>query len=71
MRTADFVDIYKAWSFIAQRSASLRRRSGRNSRAIHELADIFTPLVKLITSEWCNLRSPMMPLQVHGRSRVH
>jgi len=62
--TARFVDIYKSWSFIAgERTLSKEEREDMKSNT--RLADIFTPMVKLISSEWCNLIA-YDALQIHG-----
>ncbi len=62
--TARFVDVYKAWSFIAgERTLSKEEREDMKTNT--RLADIFTPMVKLITSEWCNSIA-YDALQIHG-----
>jgi hypothetical protein len=62
--TARFVDIYKAWSFIAgERTLSKEEREDMKTNT--RLADIFTPMIKLITSEWCNSIA-YDALQIHG-----
>jgi 3-(methylthio)propanoyl-CoA dehydrogenase len=62
--TARFVDIYKSWSFIAdERTLSKEEREDMKSNT--RLADIFTPMVKLISSEWCNIIA-YDALQIHG-----
>ncbi len=62
--TARFVDIYKAWSFIAA-ERTLTKEEREDMKTYTRLADIFTPMVKLISSEWCNLIA-YDALQVHG-----
>ncbi len=62
--TARFVDIYKAWSFIAA-ERTLTKEEREDMKTFTRLADIFTPMVKLISSEWCNLIA-YDALQVHG-----
>ncbi len=62
--TARFVDIYKAWSFIAG-ERTLTREERDDMKTYTRLADIYTPMVKLISSEWCNLIA-YDALQVHG-----
>lgn len=62
--TARFVDIYKAWSFIAAERI-LTKEEREDMKTFTRLADIFTPMVKLISSEWCNLIA-YDALQVHG-----
>ncbi len=62
--TARFVDIYKSWSFIAgERTLSKEEREDMKNNT--RLADIFTPMVKLISSEWCNSIA-YDALQIHG-----
>ena len=48
-----------------QKSVNWRRKSGKILKTIHAWADIYTPMVKLITSEWCN-RIAYDALQIHG-----
>lgn len=62
--TARFVDIYKAWSFIAG-ERTLTREEREDMKTYTRLADIYTPMVKLISSEWCNLIA-YDALQIHG-----
>lgn len=62
--TARFVDIYKGWSFIGE-ERKLEKEEREEFKANTRLADIYTPLVKLISSEWCN-RIAYDALQVHG-----
>ncbi len=62
--TARFVDIYKAWSFIAG-ERTLSKEEREDMKTFTRLADIYTPMVKLISSEWCNLIA-YDALQVHG-----
>ena len=62
--TTRFVDIYKAWSFIAG-ERTLSKEEREDMKTFTRLADIYTPMVKLISSEWCNLIA-YDALQVHG-----
>jgi len=62
--TARFVDIYKSWSFIAA-ERTLTKEEREDMKTFTRLSDIFTPMVKLISSEWCNLIA-YDALQVHG-----
>lgn len=62
--TARFVDIYKGWSFIGE-ERKLEKEERDELKANTRLADIYTPLIKLISSEWCN-RIAYDALQVHG-----
>lgn len=62
--TARFVDIYKAWAFIsAERPLTKEEREDMKNST--RLADIYTPMVKLISSEWCN-RIAYDAVQIHG-----
>lgn len=62
--TARFVDIYKAWSFIAA-ERTLTKEEREDMKTFTRLADIFTPMVKFISSEWCNTIA-YDALQIHG-----
>lgn len=62
--TARFVDIYKALSLIAE-ERPLTREERDEMKVTNRLADIYTPLVKLISSEWCN-RIAYDAVQIHG-----
>ncbi|MFZ2287367.1 MAG: acyl-CoA dehydrogenase family protein [Bacteroidales bacterium] len=62
--TARFVDIYKSWSFIGG-ERTLTKEEREDMKANTRLADIFTPMVKLISSEWCNIIA-YDALQIHG-----
>ncbi len=62
--TARFVDIYKAWSFISD-ERQLSKEEREDLKANTRLADIYTPMVKLISSEWCN-RIAYDAVQIHG-----
>ncbi|MRR21186.1 acyl-CoA dehydrogenase, partial [bacterium] len=62
--TARYVDTYKAWSFIgAERPLTKEEREDLKNNT--RLADIYTPMVKLISSEWCN-RIAYDAVQIHG-----
>jgi len=62
--TARFVDIYKAWSFISE-ERKLEKEERDDLKSNTRLADIYTPMVKLISSEWCN-RIAYDAVQIHG-----
>lgn len=62
--TARFVDIYKAWSFIAE-ERQLTREERDEMKTNTRLADIYTPMLKLISSEWCNSIA-YDAVQIHG-----
>lgn len=62
--TARFVDTYKAWSFLSE-ERPLTKEEREDLKVHTRLADIYTPLVKLISSEWCNSIA-YDALQIHG-----
>ena len=62
--TARYVDTYKAWSFIAA-ERPLTKEEREDLKNNTRLADIYTPMVKLISSEWCN-RIAYDAVQIHG-----
>jgi len=62
--TARYVDVYKAWSFISE-ERKLEKDERDEQKAYTRLADIYTPMIKLIASEWCN-RIAYDALQIHG-----
>ncbi|MFQ3579304.1 MAG: acyl-CoA dehydrogenase family protein, partial [Bacteroidales bacterium] len=62
--TARFVDIYKAYELIAK-ERTLTKEERTEAKYYTKLADIFTPLVKLFSSEYCNQIS-YDAIQVHG-----
>jgi hypothetical protein len=51
--TARYVDIYKAYNF-ASKDRKLEAEERQEAKAYQKLADIFTPLLKLYSSEGCN-----------------
>lgn len=51
--TARFVDVYKAYTFIMQ-ERKLEPDERKELKYYQRLADIYTPLLKLFSSEWCN-----------------
>ena len=62
--TARFVDIYKAWSFISE-ERKLEKEERDDLKANTRLADIYTPMVKLVSSDWCNTIA-YDAVQIHG-----
>lgn len=62
--TARYVDIYKNYTFIGE-ERKLEPDERQESKRYQRLADIFTPLLKLISSEYCN-QIAYDALQVHG-----
>lgn len=64
--TTRYVDLYKAYGFIAEeRKLSPEERS--ESKKYQRLADMLTPMLKLISSEYCN-QNAYDSLQIHGGS---
>lgn len=62
--TARFVDIYKAYTHLSG-ERKLEPEERNEMKKYQRLADIFTPLLKLISSEVCN-QVAYDSLQVHG-----
>ncbi len=62
--TSRFVDIYKAYSF-ASDLRKLEPEERKEAKKYQRLADVFTPLLKLVSSEYSNQIS-YDSLQVHG-----
>lgn len=62
--TARFVDIYKAYHHIST-ERKLTAEERELMKTYQRQADIFTPLVKLISSEYCN-QNAYDALQIHG-----
>ncbi len=65
--TARFVEIYKIWEFEIGRERKLEPEERAEQKAYQRLADAFTPLMKLMTSEYANQVS-YDSLQIHGGS---
>ena len=64
--TGRFVDIYKSYYHISN-SRSLEKEEREEMKEYQKLADIFTPLVKGMASEYCN-QNAYDAIQVHGGS---
>ncbi len=64
--TSRFVDIYKSYTFIAE-ERKLTSEERKDSKYYTRTADIFTPLLKLFASEYCN-QIAYDSLQIHGGS---
>lgn len=64
--TARYVDIYKAYTFIAE-ERDLHKDEREDMKSCQKIADMFTPLIKGIASEVCN-KIAYDSLQVHGGS---
>jgi hypothetical protein len=64
--TARFVDIYKTYMHIAE-ERKLNAEERQEMKTYQKLADLFTPLVKGMSSEFCN-QLAYDAVQVHGGS---
>jgi alkylation response protein AidB-like acyl-CoA dehydrogenase len=62
--TARYVDIYKNYTATSERR-KLEPEERQESKRYQRIADIFTPLLKLVSSEYCN-QIAYDSLQVHG-----
>jgi hypothetical protein len=62
--TARFVDIYKTYGHIATERA-LEPEERKEMKQYQRLADIYTPLLKLVSSEYCN-EIAYDAIQIHG-----
>lgn len=62
--TARFVDIYKSYGFISE-ERRLEAEERQEQKYYSRKADMFTPLLKLFSSEYCN-EIAYDSLQVHG-----
>jgi len=64
--TSRFVDVYKTYQHISE-ERKLTNDERDEMKKYQHLADIFTPLVKGITSEYCN-QNAYDAIQIHGGS---
>lgn len=64
--TARFVEIYKQWTHISH-ERKLEPNERAEMKEYTKLADAFTPLLKLMTSEYCN-QNAYDAIQIHGGS---
>lgn len=64
--TSRFVDIYKAYYHVSN-ERSLDKDERNDMKYYQKLADIYTPLLKLFSSEYCN-EIAYDSLQIHGGS---
>jgi 3-(methylthio)propanoyl-CoA dehydrogenase len=64
--TARFVDIYKAYTFIGE-ERELLKEEREEMKNYQKVADIYTPLIKGLSSEICN-KLAYDSLQIHGGS---
>lgn len=62
--TARYVDIYKAYSFLGE-ERKLSPEERQEFKKYNRLADVFTPLLKLVSSEYSNMIA-YDALQIHG-----
>ena len=62
--TARYVDLYKSYAHVS-RERSLDAGERNEMKKYQRLADVFTPLLKMISSEFCN-QIAYDALQVHG-----
>lgn len=62
--TARFVDIYKTYSHVSEERA-LEPEERKEMKHYQRLADVYTPLLKLISSEYCN-QIAYDAIQIHG-----
>ncbi len=62
--TARYVDIYKNYASVAE-ERQLEADERQESKRYQRLADMFTPLLKLVSSEYCN-QIAYDSLQIHG-----
>ncbi|MCE5320223.1 MAG: Acyl-CoA dehydrogenase C-terminal domain-containing protein [Bacteroidales bacterium] len=64
--TTRFVDVYKAYGFIAE-GRKLTPEERTEAKQFQKLADMFTPILKLMSSEYSN-QNAYDSLQIHGGS---
>jgi alkylation response protein AidB-like acyl-CoA dehydrogenase len=62
--TARYVDMYKAYNIVAE-ERKLEADERQEMKKYQRLADVFTPLLKLVSSEYCNSIA-YDALQIHG-----
>ncbi len=64
--TTRFVDMYKAYGFIAE-TRKLTPEERQEAKKYQKLADMFTPVLKMMSSEYCN-QNAYDAIQIHGGS---
>ena len=64
--TTRFVDMYKAYNAIAE-ERKLTPEERQESKKYNKLADMFTPVLKMMSSEYAN-QNAYDAIQVHGGS---
>lgn len=62
--TARYVDVYKNYHYAGE-TRQLEKEERQEAKKYQRLADIFTPLLKLVSSEYCN-QIAYDSLQIHG-----
>ena len=64
--TTRFVDIYKSYGFIAE-TRKLTPEERQEMKKYQRYADMFTPVLKMMSSEYCN-QNAYDAIQIHGGS---
>ena len=64
--TTRFVDIYKSYGFIAE-TRKLTSEERQEMKKYQRYADMFTPVLKMMSSEYCN-QNAYDAIQIHGGS---
>ena len=64
--TTRFVDIYKSYGFIAE-TRKLAPEERQEMKKYQRYADMFTPVLKMMSSEYCN-QNAYDAIQIHGGS---
>lgn len=64
--TTRFVDIYKSYGFIAE-TRKLTPEERQEMKKYQRYADMFTPVLKMLSSEYCN-QNAYDAIQIHGGS---
>lgn len=64
--TTRFVDIYKAYGFVAE-TRKLTPEERQEMKKYQRYADMFTPVLKMMSSEYCN-QNAYDAIQIHGGS---
>ena len=62
--TTRYIDMYKAYAYI-QKTRKLKSEERNTMKYYMRLADVYTPLLKLISSEYCN-QITYDAIQIHG-----
>jgi alkylation response protein AidB-like acyl-CoA dehydrogenase len=63
--TSRFVDMYKLYEMIAKEQRLLTPEERTEMKQYQRLADVFTPMLKLMSSEYCN-QIAYDSIQIHG-----